>query len=90
MLSLTGFFSYNIKTVYYGQGREITNRPSDKDRMGVRTLGWWVLKASDRDRRILFHESLLNVEIICFVLIFCVGTPDKYRWIPFETKIFCY
>jgi hypothetical protein len=45
MLSLTGFFNCNITTVYYAQGREITNRPSDKDRMGVKTLGWWVVKA---------------------------------------------
>jgi hypothetical protein len=44
MLSLTGFSSYNIKTVYYVQGREMTNRPSDKDRMGVKALGWWVVK----------------------------------------------
>jgi hypothetical protein len=32
-------------------------RPSDKDRMGVKTLGWWV-------GRILFHDSLLSVDII--------------------------
>jgi hypothetical protein len=62
-LSLTGFFSYNIKTVHYAQGREITNRPSDKDRMGMKTLGLWVVKVWDRDGRILFHELLLNFEI---------------------------
>jgi hypothetical protein len=39
-------------------------RPSDKDRMGVKTLGWWVVKAWDRDGRILFHGSLLSVDII--------------------------
>jgi hypothetical protein len=33
--------------------------PSDKDRMGVKTLGWWVVKAWDRDGRILFDDSLL-------------------------------
>jgi hypothetical protein len=36
-------------------------RPSDKNRMGVKTLGWWVVKAWDRDGRILFHDSLLSV-----------------------------
>jgi hypothetical protein len=39
-------------------------RPSDKGRMGVKTLGWWVVKAWDRDGRILFHDSLLSVDII--------------------------
>jgi hypothetical protein len=39
-------------------------RPSDKDRMEVKTLGWWVVKAWDRDGRILFHVSLLSVDII--------------------------
>jgi hypothetical protein len=39
-------------------------RPSDKDRMGVKTLGWGVVKARDREGRIWFRESLLNVEII--------------------------
>jgi hypothetical protein len=39
-------------------------RPSDKDRMGVKTLGWWVVEARDRDGRILFHDSLLSVDII--------------------------
>jgi hypothetical protein len=36
-------------------------RPSDKGRMRVNTLGWWVGKAGDRGMN---HESLLNVEII--------------------------
>jgi hypothetical protein len=39
-------------------------RLSDKDRMRVKTLGWWVVKTWDRDGRIWFHDSLLNVEII--------------------------
>jgi hypothetical protein len=30
------------------------DRPSDKDRTIVKTLGWWVIEACDRDRRILF------------------------------------
>jgi hypothetical protein len=38
--------------------------PSDKGRMGVKTLGWWIVKAWDRDGRILFHDSLLSVDII--------------------------
>jgi hypothetical protein len=42
----------------------IPARPSDKDRMGVKTLGWWVVKALDRDGRIWFHVSLLSVDII--------------------------
>jgi hypothetical protein len=39
-------------------------RPSDKGRMGVKTLGLWVVKAWDRYGRILFHDSLLSVDII--------------------------
>jgi hypothetical protein len=39
-------------------------RPSDKDSMGVKTLGWWVVEAWDRDGRIWFHDSLLSVGII--------------------------
>jgi hypothetical protein len=39
-------------------------RPSDKDIMEVKTLGWWVVKARDRAGRIWFHELILNVEII--------------------------
>jgi hypothetical protein len=39
-------------------------RPSDKERMGVKKLGWWVVKAWDRDGRIWFHDSLLSVDII--------------------------
>jgi hypothetical protein len=39
-------------------------RPCDKGRMGVKTLRWWVVKAWERDGRILFHNSLLSVDII--------------------------
>jgi hypothetical protein len=35
-------------------------RPSDKDRMGLKTLGLWVVEAWERDGRILFHDSLLS------------------------------
>jgi hypothetical protein len=38
-------------------------RPSDKGRMGVKTLGWSVVKASDRNGGILFHNTLLSVDI---------------------------
>jgi hypothetical protein len=42
----------------------IPARPSDKDRMGMKTLGWWVVNAWDREGRNWFHDSLLSVEII--------------------------
>jgi hypothetical protein len=34
----------------------IPARRSDKDRMKVKMLGWWVVKVSDRDGRIWFHD----------------------------------
>jgi hypothetical protein len=39
-------------------------RPSNKARLEVKTLGWWVVKVCDRDGRISFHDSLISVDII--------------------------
>jgi hypothetical protein len=52
------------KSVLLGGTQAMPTRPSDKDRIRVKTLGWWVVKARDTDGRIRFHESLLNVDII--------------------------
>jgi hypothetical protein len=52
------------KSILLEGTQAMPTRPSDKDRIGVKTFGWRVAKAWDRDGRILFHESLLNVDII--------------------------
>jgi hypothetical protein len=40
------------KSVLLGGTQAMPDRPSDKDRMRVKTLGWWVVKARDTDGRI--------------------------------------
>jgi hypothetical protein len=52
------------KSILLEGTQAIPARPSDKGRMGVKTLGWWVVKDWDRDGRILSHDSLLSVDII--------------------------
>jgi hypothetical protein len=44
------------KSILLEGNQAMPARPSDKDIMGVKTLGWWVVKAWDRDGRIWFHD----------------------------------
>jgi hypothetical protein len=39
------FISEGEKSILLEGTQAIPARPSDKDRMGVKTLGWWVVKA---------------------------------------------
>jgi hypothetical protein len=37
--------SFGFKRILLEGTQAMLARPSDKDRMGVKTLGWWVVKA---------------------------------------------
>jgi hypothetical protein len=58
------FISEGKKSILLEGTQAMPARPSDKGKMEEKTLGWWVVKALDRDGRIVFHDSLLSVDII--------------------------
>jgi hypothetical protein len=79
------------RSLYVGRGREsillkgtqaIPARPSDKDRIRVKTLGWWVVKLETETAEFCFHEFLLNAEIMWKVNWFSGPTARGwYLWI---------
>jgi hypothetical protein len=54
--SVSALYLRGKKSILLEGTQAMPARPSDKGRMRMKTLWWWVVKAWDRDGRILFHD----------------------------------
>jgi hypothetical protein len=78
------FISEGKKSILLEGTQAMRPRPSDKGKMEVKTLRWWVVKAWERDGGILFHDSLLSVDIIWKLINFMA--LEQWVWSQSSSK----